>query len=204
MYLFFNPTPLVSLSSFLFSKFQATLLHLTHILLYKSRCIIIFSKPSINQTKGEGTMERNDMRHEVWSSWRDDDFQEDDVWDVLDDGYQSSFVISNHTAKPSFTTQNLLPSEPRMIPERQRIEGMAPMTQHSAPVNVPDWSMVHTKKTNKKVDDSDDDNVSPEEYFMGRSRSSSSSVMEGVGRKLKGRDLSKVRNAILKQTGFLE
>ncbi|XP_010448192.1 PREDICTED: uncharacterized protein LOC104730697 [Camelina sativa] len=148
-------------------------------------------------------MEKNNMRDEVWSSWRDGDFQEDDVWDVLDHGYQSSFMISNHTSKPCFSTQtNLLPSEPRMIPERQRIEGMAPMRQHSAPLNVPDWSMVHPKKTKKKVDH-DDDNVSPEEYFMGR-RSSSSSVMEGVGRKLKGRDLSRVRNAILKQTGFLE
>ncbi|CAE6174657.1 unnamed protein product [Arabidopsis arenosa] len=143
-------------------------------------------------------MEKNYMRHELW---RDGDFQEDDVWDVLD-GYQSPFMISsNHTTKPSFSTQTLLPSEPRMIPERQRIEGMAPMRQQSAPVNVPDWSMVQRKKT-KKVDD--DENVSPEEYFLRRSRSSSSSVMEGVGRKLKGRDLSKVRNAILKQTGFLE
>ncbi|CAL9226990.1 unnamed protein product [Arabidopsis halleri] len=149
-------------------------------------------------------MEKNYMRHELW---RDGDFQEDDVWDVLD-GYQSPFttkkwfmIRSNHTTKPSFSTQTLLPSEPRMIPERQRIEGMAPMRQQSAPVNVPDWSMVQRKKTKKVVDD---ENVSPEEYFMRRSRSSSSSVMEGVGRKLKGRDLSKVRNAILKQTGFLE
>lgn len=143
------------------------------------------------------------MRHDqVWSSLRDGDFQEDDVWDVLD-GYQSSFMMSNHTSKPSFSTKTLHPSEPRMIPERQRIEGMAPMRQHSAPLNVPDWSMVHMTKKTKKVDE-DDDNVSPEEYFGRRSRSSSSSVMEGVGRKLKGRDLSKVRNAILKQTGFLE
>lgn len=156
------------------------------------------------------------MRHEVWRSLRDGEFQEDDVWDVFD-GYQSSFMISNHTNKPSFSTQTSLPSEPRMIPERQGIEEMSPMRQYSAPVNVPDWSMVHRRKT-KNVDDDDDEKmsldddndddedekVSPEEYFLRRSRSSSSSVMEGVGRKLKGRDLSKVRNAVLKQTGFLE
>ncbi|XP_006413123.2 uncharacterized protein LOC18029682 [Eutrema salsugineum] len=141
-----------------------------------------------------------ERKHDVWSSLRDGDFQEDDVWDVLD-GYHSSFMISNHASKTSFSNQTLLQSEPRMIPERQSIEGMAPMRQHSAPVNVPDWSMVHKKKAD---DDDDDENVSPEEYFMRRSRSSSSSVMEGVGRKLKGRDLSKVRNAVLKQTGFLE
>ncbi|CAI0400966.1 unnamed protein product [Linum tenue] len=33
---------------------------------------------------------------------------------------------------------------------------------------------------------------------------SSFSVLEGFGRKLKGRDLSKVRNAILTSIGFLE
>ncbi|CAA7025321.1 unnamed protein product [Microthlaspi erraticum] len=169
-------------------------------------------------------MEKNNMRYEVWRSLRDGDFQEDDVWDVLDhDGYhQSSFMISNHTAKPSFSTKSLLPSEPRMIPERQSRQGMAPMRQQSAPINVPNWSMVHRKKTTKNDDndddhhhDDDDDNgsgddndddeyVSPQEYFMRRSQISSSSVMEGVGRKLKGRDLNNVRNAVLKKTGFLE
>ncbi|CAH2077830.1 unnamed protein product [Thlaspi arvense] len=158
-------------------------------------------------------MENNVMRHEVWGSLRDGDLQEDDVWDVLDGYYQSSFMISSHTTKPSFSTQSLLPSEPRMIPQRQGKEGMAPMRQYSAPVNAPDWSMVQRMKTKKNVDDDDDDDndgddddesVSPEEYFLRRSRSSSSSVMEGVGRKLKGRDLSNVRNAVLKKTGFLE
>ncbi|XP_050218857.1 protein S40-4 [Mercurialis annua] len=39
---------------------------------------------------------------------------------------------------------------------------------------------------------------------LARSQISSFSVFEGVGRKLKGRDLSKVRNAVLTRTGFLE
>ncbi|KAF8082157.1 hypothetical protein N665_0845s0015 [Sinapis alba] len=163
-------------------------------------------------------MEKNIKRYEVWRSLKDGDFQENDVWEVLDGYDQSSFMISNHTSKPSLLAQSFLPSEPRMIPQRQSIEGTARMSQHSAPVNVTDhWSMVHGKNT-KQVDDDDDDddgggdeeeddddeNVSPEEYFMRRSRTSSSSVMEGVGRTLKGRDLSKVRNAVLKKTGFLE
>ncbi|KAL0891108.1 hypothetical protein Bca101_015091 [Brassica carinata] len=148
-------------------------------------------------------MEKNIKRYDVWRSLKDGDFQEGDVWDVLDGYHQSSLMISNHTSKPSLLAQSFLSSEPRMIPERQNIEGVVRMGQHSAPVNVPEWSMVHRKKT-KKADD-DDENVSPEEYFLRRSRSSSSSsVMEGVGRKLKGRDLSKVRNTVLKKTGFLE
>lgn len=39
---------------------------------------------------------------------------------------------------------------------------------------------------------------------LARSRISSFSVFEGVGRKLKGRDLSKVRDDVLTRTGFLE
>lgn len=39
---------------------------------------------------------------------------------------------------------------------------------------------------------------------LARSQISSFSVFEGVGRTLKGRDLSKVRNAVLTRTGFLE
>lgn len=62
-------------------------------------------------------------------------------------------------------------------------------------------------------DDDDDDNeeyddkVPPHEFIarkLARSQISSFSVFEGVGRTLKGRDLSKVRNAVLTKTGFLE
>lgn len=56
-------------------------------------------------------------------------------------------------------------------------------------------------------DDDGDDMVPPHEYLakkLARSQISSFSVYEGIGRTLKGRDLSKVRNAILTKTGFLE
>ena len=56
-------------------------------------------------------------------------------------------------------------------------------------------------------DDDDDDMVPPHEWIarkLARSQISSFSVCEGIGRRLKGRDLSKVRNAILTKTGFLE
>ncbi|XP_020091663.1 uncharacterized protein LOC109712488 [Ananas comosus] len=49
--------------------------------------------------------------------------------------------------------------------------------------------------------------VPPHEWLakkMARTRISSFSVCEGAGRTLKGRDLSKVRNAVLTRTGFLE
>ncbi|KAK9714981.1 hypothetical protein RND81_06G135300 [Saponaria officinalis] len=56
-------------------------------------------------------------------------------------------------------------------------------------------------------DDEMDGMVPPHEYIarkLARNQISSFSVYEGIGRTLKGRDLSKVRNAILSKTGFLE
>ncbi|XP_020203453.1 uncharacterized protein LOC109789006 isoform X2 [Cajanus cajan] len=52
-----------------------------------------------------------------------------------------------------------------------------------------------------------DSKLPPHEFIarrLGRSQISSFSVLEGAGRTLKGRDLSKVRNVVLSKTGFLE
>lgn len=52
-----------------------------------------------------------------------------------------------------------------------------------------------------------DDMIPPHEWIarkLKRSQISSFSVCEGMGRTLKGRDLSKVRNAVLTKTGFIE
>ncbi|XP_052203192.1 uncharacterized protein LOC127808664 [Diospyros lotus] len=56
-------------------------------------------------------------------------------------------------------------------------------------------------------DSDDEEMVPPHECIarkLGRSQISSFSMCEGIGRTLKGRDLRKVRNAILTKTGFLE
>ncbi|KAL6992790.1 hypothetical protein U1Q18_010905 [Sarracenia purpurea var. burkii] len=93
--------------------------------------------------------------------------------------------------------------------------------QSSAPMNIPDWSKIYRNKTKKNTEhrssggingdgDGDGDDgeiVPPHEYVarkLARSQISSFSVCEGIGRTLKGRDLSKVRNAVLTKTGFLE
>lgn len=64
---------------------------------------------------------------------------------------------------------------------------------------------------NEDEDEDDGDGygqrLPPHEYIatrLARSKISSFSVFEGVGRKLKGRDLSRVRNDVLTKTGFLE
>ncbi|KAJ7976961.1 Senescence regulator [Quillaja saponaria] len=88
-----------------------------------------------------------------------------------------------------------------------------PMGSASLPVNVPDWSKIlkddykeHRRKdqSDEDIDDSDYDEgnrVPPHEY-LARTRGASFSVHEGIGRTLKGRDLSRVRNAIWKKVGF--
>ncbi|CAI0379761.1 unnamed protein product [Linum tenue] len=135
---------------------------------------------------------------------------------------------------PSSLPYRNFPSAARMIPigggssSSDNEAGAAKvLVQQSAPVNIPDWSKISgqkqwPRKSSKKPTNawmgSDDDDDDDEEYGsnhmepphemisrrMAMTQISSFSVLEGVGRKLKGRDLSKVRNAILTRTGFLE
>ncbi|MQL92158.1 hypothetical protein Taro_024778 [Colocasia esculenta] len=104
----------------------------------------------------------------------------------------------------------------------------------SAPVNIPHWPKKYTKKGPldghrykdgdglgydheepepaggfNLDDDADDEDgmVPPHEWIarkLARSQISSFSMCEGAGTMPKGRDLRKVRNAVLTRTGFLE
>lgn len=78
----------------------------------------------------------------------------------------------------------------------------------SAPINVPDWSKIYRVESVESMHDSDDcddrdfDMVPPHEYLARSRNSAANSVFEGVGRTLKGRDMSRVRDAVWSQTGF--
>ncbi|ONK70670.1 uncharacterized protein A4U43_C04F290 [Asparagus officinalis] len=101
----------------------------------------------------------------------------------------------------------------------------------SLPVNIPDWSKIlkgeyrggngnnnsYNNNSNSNSNgrlfgldegDGDDDDgavtgaVIPPHELLWRNRAASFSVHEGIGRTLKGRDLSRVRNAIFQKTGF--
>ncbi|XP_024989394.1 uncharacterized protein LOC112523946 [Cynara cardunculus var. scolymus] len=83
----------------------------------------------------------------------------------------------------------------------------------SAPVNVPDWSKIYRVDSAESLHDSDDiiddhdsDMVPPHEYlaraYTQSRNSAANSVFVGAGRTLKGRDLSRVRDAVWSQTGF--
>ncbi|KAL7130296.1 hypothetical protein ABFS83_13G124200 [Erythranthe nasuta] len=140
-----------------------------------------------------------------------DDFEEEDIWAVMNprDHQFSSKTRKNFSGSPSSSSAWRLP--------RSNSAAMGPHPQQSsAPVNVPDWSKILKKpapvKRNPRADDNGDDEddetrVPPHEYLARRLASTqiaSYSMCEGVGRTLKGRDLSNLRNAILTKTGFLE
>ncbi|ERN17323.1 hypothetical protein AMTRI_Chr02g216050 [Amborella trichopoda] len=72
----------------------------------------------------------------------------------------------------------------------------------SAPMNVPDWSRVMGDAEDEGEEEGEW--LPPHEY-LARSRDNTvtaTSVFEGVGRTLKGRDMSRVRNAVWRRTGF--
>ena len=93
-------------------------------------------------------------------------------------------------------------------------------TASSLPVNIPDWSKIlkeeYRDNRRRESDDDDEDDageedggtgirVPPHEFLarqLARTGIASFSVHEGIGRTLKGRDLSRVRNAIWEKTGF--
>lgn len=93
---------------------------------------------------------------------------------------------------------------------------MAAKYPQSAPVNVPLMPVREKRRCEGSVfgyeDDDDDDEdegemLPPHEIVarkMANSPVLSCSVLEGAGRTLKGRDLRQVRNAVFRQTGFLD
>lgn len=113
--------------------------------------------------------------------------------------------------KPSIaSTSRTIPAIPKPPVERDYSQSMpARKFQQSAPVNVP---MMQRKVRNELADvdidlDEEEEMLPPHEIVArgsGNAPTTTSSVLEGVGRTLKGRDLRLVRNAVWRQTGFLD
>ncbi|KAG7024924.1 hypothetical protein SDJN02_13744, partial [Cucurbita argyrosperma subsp. argyrosperma] len=169
----------------------------------------------------------------LWRSFRNGDFEEEDVWEVLKEKSKTtsktsddSSFFSDSLILESASVNHLLPSASRMIP-RSNGGGNAQIASRSAPRSIPQWFKPNGSKNPRNFasehddswsdgvasdgGDSDDegfDNRIPPHELIAKRRAraqiSSFSVFEGIGRTLKGRDLSKVRNAVLNKTGFLE
>lgn len=140
------------------------------------------------------------------------------------------FKSSGSSSSSSSSWRMQINSAPKMIPKAKTTANQEPKTmkRSSAPLEIPDWSKIYGRNGNMGswindeyglvdgaacngfVNDDDEEEdvmVPPHEWIarkLARSQISSFSVCEGIGRTLKGRDLSKVRNAILTKTGFLE
>lgn len=107
-----------------------------------------------------------------------------------------------------------------MIPKPKVADYGGKMNHHhhqyqSAPVNVPVVPRRGLKEAPLEVEDEDGDGDDEDEMMLppheivdraqGKGEPLTTfSVLEGVGRTLKGRDLRRVRNAVWRKTGFLD
>ncbi|KAE9621744.1 putative senescence regulator S40 [Lupinus albus] len=115
----------------------------------------------------------------------------------------------------SSSSSRLIPSLPRPTGSSDYLSQSVGSRkfQQSAPVKVPIMKIPRRRNGQELTlmdDDDDDDNdemLPPHEIVArgyGVSPKKTCSVLEGVGRTLKGRDLRQVRNAIWRKTGFLD
>ncbi|KAJ0083753.1 hypothetical protein Patl1_30686 [Pistacia atlantica] len=123
------------------------------------------------------------------------------------DFYNNSDPSTEFPCKPTVSSS-------RMSKKATKRSDSTGGTPSSLPVNIPDWSKIlkDEYRDNRRADSDDDDlngegsvRVPPHEFLarqMARTRIVSFSVHEGVGRTLKGGDLTRVRNAIWEKTGF--
>ncbi|XP_022732235.1 uncharacterized protein LOC111286498 [Durio zibethinus] len=127
----------------------------------------------------------------------------------------TSVSSSSSATSASSSSSRLIPSIPKPPQERIPIASSSSSSlgrlHQSAPVNVP--MLAKTTRKNRHFDNYDVDvqeegEMLPPHEIVARSLAKSPmlscSVLEGVGRTLKGRDLRQVRNAVWRQTGFLD
>ncbi|XP_071719104.1 protein S40-4-like [Rutidosis leptorrhynchoides] len=122
----------------------------------------------------------------------------------------NEFDVWNVSSSPEFhksVKNSLISNKPSPVTENCR-------ATLSLPVDVPDWSMIlkheisnhRTAACDGDYDNFDDDrfsdNLIPPHEYLAKARIASLSVHEGIGRTLKGRDLSRVRNAVWKKIGY--
>ncbi|KAJ9184512.1 hypothetical protein P3X46_004227 [Hevea brasiliensis] len=135
---------------------------------------------------------------------------------ALPDSNYHSILYRKPSIPSSSKSIPIIPRPPQAEKEyaSQSVPGARKLNQ-SAPMNVPLLSIAMAKQRNSKFRDDDDDGrcggdeemLPPHEIVARASRKSPKttfSVLEGVGRTLKRRDLRQVRNAVWRQTGFLD
>ncbi|XP_048138925.1 uncharacterized protein LOC115749793 [Rhodamnia argentea] len=137
------------------------------------------------------------------------EFDEADVWsnDVVARVPSFETIHDNGSTMPSSRTS-------RRPPRRADISSdLKPAAAASSlPVNILDWPKSNPKRDStaegggRVESDEEEDRESrvPPHEYLARRRGASLSVHEGIGRTLKGRDLSRMRDAIWKSVGFAD
>ncbi|CAK8535409.1 unnamed protein product [Lathyrus sativus] len=138
----------------------------------------------------------------------------DHLDDDIDSVSLSSFVSSNSSS--STTAQPILVQRSASDRTRPFPSLAATKFYHSAPINIPIMTpemaalarKYEEEEARELAEEEDFKNKIPPHEFLAKqvdfSRMHSCSLFEGVGRTLKGRDMRKVRNAVLSQTGFID
>ncbi|KAJ6382483.1 hypothetical protein OIU77_031015 [Salix suchowensis] len=119
-------------------------------------------------------------------------------------------------SSPSSSSSRAIPLIPRSPHVAEHASQSVPIRKmnQSAPMNVPVLSMAMAKERNSRFKEDDDGEFDGDEEMLPpheivargsmQSPQTTFSVLEGVGRTLKGRDLRQVRNAVWRQIGFLD
>ena len=108
---------------------------------------------------------------------------------------------SSASVSPSASSARMIPLAPRPLAVEAKV------LQQSAPVNVPVVRRLQRRGFWERADDEggDGETLPPHEITARKdSPMTTFSVLEGAGRTLKGRDLRQVRNAVWRQTGFID
>ncbi|KAM3306806.1 hypothetical protein P3S67_013677 [Capsicum chacoense] len=101
---------------------------------------------------------------------------------------------------------NFINSDSANLQSRKRSKRIS----NSLPINIPENLSRHNscfKHVKNEIDFSENGEIIPPHVITGTRidrKMMSFSICSGYGRTLKGRDLSQVRNSILRMTGFLE
>ncbi|PKH47890.1 uncharacterized protein LOC116210475 [Punica granatum] len=141
---------------------------------------------------------------------------------ILSESFGILGVLREHRARSNFDHKRVLEesaaSSSRTIPKESNEQSnpTAGRYHQSMPVTVPVLTAAMIKRHHHwELDDDDDDDeaddsrtmVPPHEMVaksLAQSQMAAFSVLEGARRTLKGRDLRQVRNAVFRQTSFLD
>ncbi|XP_022994200.1 uncharacterized protein LOC111490009 [Cucurbita maxima] len=147
------------------------------------------------------------------------EFREEDVWAMIDNsnstnGEDESMTVRNRRRSTPLDEPNVGGVSIAFQDSNRTARGRH--IAASAPMNVPDWSKILRAESVESLPETDGggyynndeaDMVPPHEYLAreyarSRNTAAATSVLEGVGRTLKGRDMRRVRDAVWSQTGF--